>query len=264
MTGNMLRKTALVLVLAAALGATIACAPAQPGTYKTPDEAVRTIADFAGTGDTKKAAEIFGPSALDLLQSGDDVADPEDELLVKRLILEKVAFEDQGAELKVASLGNDGWPFPIPLVLENGRWRFDVEAGRKEIENRRIGRNELLTLTTLHEYVDAQREYFAEGRDGNPPAYAQKILSTESRHDGLYWPAAEGKPESPLGPQAAAAAKEGYRRSDVGPFPFHGYYYRTLTAQGRSAPAGAKSYVNAKGLMTGGFALLAWPAKYGS
>ena len=130
--------------------------------------------------------------------------------------------------------------------------------------NRRIGRNELLTIETLHDYVDAQREYFAQGRDGNPPAYAQKFRSGEGRHDGLFWPTAQGEPESPMGELAARAAAEGYRRdNDPEPDPYHGYYYRVLTAQGKAAAGGEKSYLDAKGLMTGGFAAIAWPARYG-
>jgi hypothetical protein len=143
-------------------------------------------------------------------------------------------------------------------------WRFDVEAGREELLNRRIGRNEITTLAVLHAYVDAQREYFAAGRDGNPPAYAQKLWSDEGKHDGLYWPSAAGEPESPVGEFVAKAAGEGYRRgTDPAPDPYHGYYYRILKAQGKSAPGGEKSYLDEKGLMTKGFAAIAWPAVYG-
>jgi hypothetical protein len=161
-------------------------------------------------------------------------------------------------------LGNDAWPFPVPLVREAGAWRFDVEAGIEELTNRRIGRNELSTLATLHEYVDAQREYASTGRDGNPPCYARSLLSSEGKHDGLYWPTAEGEPESPFGSFVASAANEGYTRRDAGPVAYHGYFYRSLERQGAHAPGGAKSYVDEKGLMSRGFALLAWPAKYGN
>jgi hypothetical protein len=119
-------------------------------------------------------------------------------------------------------------------------------------------------MATLHALVDAQREYASAPRDGKPTSYAQKLVSDEGKHDGLYWPVKEGEPESPLGPELAAAAAEGYRRSTDGPVPFHGYKYRLLTAQGAAAPGGAKNYVDAKGLLTGGFAMIAWPAKYGN
>jgi len=163
----------------------------------------------------------------------------------------------------IALLGEAAWEFPIPLVAVGNGWRFDVEAGREEITNRRVGRNELSTIATLREMVDAQREYAAEGRDGHPPAFASRLLSTPGRHDGLYWPVAEGEPESPLGEFVAAAAEEGYRSGEA-PIPYHGYHYRLLTAQGACAPGGPRDYLDAEGLLTGGFAVIAWPATYGS
>jgi hypothetical protein len=198
-----------------------------------------------------------------MFQSGDPEADREDVLRVKALIQEKVAFEDGPEGEKIALLGGEAWPFPIPLVLVEGRWRFDTGAGREELLNRRIGRNELLTLESLREYVDAQREYHSQGRDGNPPAYARRFLSSEGRRDGLYWPAAEGEPESPLGPLLADAEVEDRTRSE-GPDPYPGYFFRILEGQGASAPGGEHSYLDGQGLMTGGFAALAWPAKYGN
>jgi hypothetical protein len=221
------------------------------------------LADVAGTDDRGRLEQLFGPDGVELLRSGDEVADHEDALAVKDAIRERLLFEEDGAETRIALLGTDGWPFPIPLVQAQGRWRFDVEAGREELANRRVGRNELLTIATLHEYVEAQREYRSAGRDGNPPAYARSVISSEGRHDGLYWPAAPGEPESPLGPLIAAAAEEGYRRGEEGATAFHGYFYRTLAGQGACVPGGAKSYLDERGLMAHGFALLAWPAKYG-
>lgn len=253
-----------VLTLTAILGATSACKSTPLDTFETPEAAMQAIADVAGADDPSRAEQLFGPDGVELLRSGDEIADREDALVVQREILEKVAFDDASAGTKIALLGTDGWPFPIPLVLEQGRWRFDVEAGREELANRRIGRNELLTIATLHEYVEAQREYCSAGRDGNAPAYAQRVLSSAGKHDGLYWPAAPGESESPLGPLVAAAADEGYKRQEAGPTPFHGYLYRALNGQGSNAPGGEKSYLDERGLLTRGFALLAWPAKYGS
>jgi hypothetical protein len=148
-------------------------------------------------------------------------------------------------------------------VRDGGGWRFDVEAGIEEIANRRIGRNELSTLATLHAYVDAQREYASEGHDGEPPVFARKLFSSEGKHDGLYWPTAAGEPESPMGPLVAEAASAGYEHTEDRAQAFHGYYFRLLLEQGARAPGGAKSYVDAKGRMTAGFALIAWPAKHG-
>jgi hypothetical protein len=207
---------------------------------------------------------LFGAGAPELLRSGDDIADREDGLHVKQLIAEKVEFEDCTDGSTLALLGQEGWPFPIPLVKEGARWRFDSEAGREEVANRRVGRNELSTIATLHAYVDAQREYASTQHDGVPATYARRVFSSPGKHDGLYWPVAEGETESPLGPAIAEAAADGYVRGEGGLNPFHGYRFRVLTACGKSAPGGAKEYVDESGHMTRGFALIAWPAKYGS
>ena len=192
--------------------------------------------------------------------SGDDVADRQDLEAVAALVRERLAFENLEDGRKLALLGNDAWELPIPLVAESGGWRFDVDAGREEVLNRRVGRNELSTIATLHELVVAQREYAGEGRDGNPPGFARRLLSTEGKHDGLYWPVADGETPSPLGLFVAEAAEEGYTGSK--PNPYHGYLYRLLTEQGASAPGGAKSYVDGEDRLTRGFAVIAWPATY--
>lgn len=232
--------------------------------FATPEAALRELADLVGTQDRARAERLFGQDGPELLRSGDEVADREDSLRVQQFIRERIAFEERGADTRIALLGNDGWPFPIPLVREGGAWRFDVVAGSEELANRRIGRNELSTIASLHAYVDAQREYASESRDGEPRSYARTIFSSAGKHDGLYWPSAEGEPESPLGPLFAEAASAGYTRGADGPQQFHGYTFRVLTQQGGQAPGGAKSFIDEHGRMTGGFALLAWPAKYGS
>src|SRR5688572_3780797 len=247
---------------AVVLCALAACAPAPAGTYSTPEEAVQALADLAGSGDMKKAEEMFGADGVELLQSGDPVADREDALRVKSMIAEKVAFEDLGEKSKAAIIGNEGWSFPLPLVLEDGRWRFDAVTGREELLNRRIGRNELGALASLHAYVDAQREYMAAGRDGKARSYARRFRSSEGAHDGLYWAVAEGEEESPLGPLYAGAAKDAVQTAE--PQPFHGYLFRIVEGQGKNAPGGERSYLDKKGLMTRGFAAIAWPAKYGN
>jgi hypothetical protein len=250
-----------VFLLAAAAGDPVPPA----GSFKTPEEAVQTLSANIEKRDDAVTEALFGKNWREMLGSGDEVADREDALKVRAMILEKVAFEDIEGERKVVLLGNDEWPFTIPLVKEGEFWRFDVEAGAEELLNRRIGRNELLTLATLHAYVDGQRYYVSVGRDGNPPAYAQRLWSDEGKHNGLYWPSAEGQEQSPAGEIVAAAAAEGYKRdNDVGPDPYHGYFYRILKGQGKAAPGGEKSYIDAKGLMTKGFAGIAWPARYGS
>jgi hypothetical protein len=233
--------------------------------FATPEEAVLALGEVIGTGDEAKAEEILGDNAVDLLRSGDDVADHEDAMRVKEMIAKKLAFEDVDDDRKIALLGDEAWPFAIPLVRADGMWSFDVESGIEEIENRRVGRNELRTLATLHALVDAQREYYAEARDGKPVCYARKVMSSEGKHDGLYWPVAEGQPESPLGPEVAEASSEGYKRAEDGERPpFHGYYFHILLSQGKNAPGGPKEYVDKNGLLTGGYAAVAWPARYGN
>ena len=260
-TANKLRNFRLALVGVVSVATFAACAPA-PGTYSTPEEAVKALADLAGSGDTKKAEEMFGKDGLELLHSGDEAADHEDALRVKAMIGEKVSFQDLDEKTKAAVIGNDEWTFPFPLVLEKGRWRFDSVAGQEELLNRRIGRNELLALASLHAYVDAQREYFAQGLGGKPPVYARRFRSSEGLHDGLVWSVGEGEMESPLGPLYADAAVE--QLQAAGRQPFHGYYFRILEGQGKSAPGGERSYLDKKGRMTQGFAAVAWPAKYGN
>jgi hypothetical protein len=248
----------VVLMLLGAPG----CAT-QGRTYLTPSDAMAAVAAVVGTGNREGFEEILGPRATDVLESGDPVADRADGQLVRRMILEHVEFAEDG-DTAVAIIGQESWPFPIPLVKVKGGWRFDLDAGEQELLNRRVGHNELLIMATLHEYVDAQREYAAVGRDGHPSAFAQSFRSRPGRHDGLYWEAAGGEAESPLGPLVAQAMAEGYSASDEGPRPFHGYYFRILTEQGPHAPGGATSYVNPAGLMTGGFAAVAWPASWGN
>ena len=261
-TKYQLRGICLTLVGGVLMATLAACSPAPPGTYATPEEALQALGEHAGSGDAKKTEEMFGAEALDMFDSGDPVADHEDALRVKAMIGEKVTFEDIDETTKAAVIGNEEWLFPLPLVKEKGRWRFDAAAGREELLNRRIGRNELLALASLHAYVDAQREYFTKGRDGKPAAYARRFRSTEGAHDGLYWAVAPGEAESPIGPLYADAADE--RLKDASPQPFHGYYFRILEGQGKNAPGGERSYLDKKGLLTRGFAAIGRPAKYGN
>jgi len=178
---------------------------------------------------------------------------------------EKNSLEKKGDEA-ILQVGKDDWPLPIPIRKTGSAWSFDTRAGREEILNRRIGRNELNVIDLLEAYVDAQREYASRDWDGDGVyPYAQKIQSTPGKRDGLYWEVKEGEEESPLGPLAARAAKEGYTRKGKTekPSPLSGYYFRILKAQGKHATGGAYDYV-VKGRMIFGFGLVAWPAKYGS
>lgn len=263
MKRNRLAVAGVALASLVAATALVACSRVPKGAFETPEAAFHAIAEIAGTGNTEKVIEIFGPDGPDLFSSGDPDADREDGLRAKAWMEEKLAFEDVDDTTKIGLIGNDAWPFPIPLVKrEDGYWRFDTEAGKEELLNRRIGRNELLVLASLRAYVDAQREYFAKPREGDAQAYARRFISSEGKRDGLYWPAAEGEGESPLGPLIAEAAAE--HAGEEGPIPFNGYYFRILEGQGKSAPGGERSYLDEQGRLTKGFGAVAWPAKHGN
>jgi hypothetical protein len=253
-------KTTHLWTTLAAGCALAACAAPRTATFATPEEALQRLLDAAEDSDA--ADELLGPGGFELLRSGDDVADRQDFEAVVELARERVAFEDVDADLKLALLGDEAWELPIPLVREDGTWSFDVEAGREEILNRRVGRNELSTIESLRALVEAQREFAAHSDGGLPGPYAARVLSTPGQHDGLYWPTAEGEPESPLGPFIAEAFAEGYRSG--APVPYHGYFYRLLTAQGPHAPGGSMSYLDDEGRLASGFAVLAWPATWGN
>jgi hypothetical protein len=176
---------------------------------------------------------------------------------------EKVDFVKEKEDRVSVIMGNDNWPFSIPMMKTAEGWKFDTKAGREEVLNRRVGRNELDAIKVCRAYVEAQREYAITDRERDGIIqYAQKIASDSGRRNGLYWHAGEGEVPSPLGPLAAKAAAEGYRRAADKPTPLHGYYYKILKGQGMNAPGGAYQYV-INGHMVAGFALVAWPAEYG-
>jgi len=227
--------------------------------FDTPDAAIQALSELIGNNDEQRVEQVFGPGSMDMFRSGDADADRKDFQRVKEMIGEWVGFEDFDEDTKIALLGDDAWPWPIPLVKAGNGWRFNTEEGREELLNRRIGRNELWTLTSLHEIVEAQREYWSEPRDGRPRAYAQRFLSTEGNHDGLYWPADDGSDLSPLG--ESLAGSENWEKE---PRPFQGYFYRILTRRGENAPGGQLDYRDADGNLTRGYAVIAWPAKYGN
>jgi Protein of unknown function (DUF2950) len=224
--------------------------------FSTPDDAVAALIAAAKTGDPAGLTRVLGPGSREIVSSGDPVADA----TARKRVLEAYDTKHQviveGTDKAALVIGDEDWPFPIPLVRADGAWHFDTSAGRDEILYRRIGRNELSTIQTCLAYVDAQQEYAEKGIAGNG-VYAQRIVSRPGKKDGLYWPAQSGEDESPLG---EFAATEGYR---AGPqrIPYHGYYYKILSRQGPSAPGGALDYV-VHGKMIGGFALVAYPAEY--
>lgn len=252
----------IAAALISCLSITTACTSERVQRFDTPDGAMHALADAARAGDAAREDRILGTGGSLLLKSGDEAQDREEADEIARAVDANLAFDDLEDGTKIARLGDERWAFPIPLVPHpDGGWMFDAERGREEIDNRRIGSNELWTIATLHEYVDAQNEYRSEGRDGESPAYAAQLASTPGKHDGLYWPAEADAQASPLGPLVAAADVDGPARAEAAGLPFHGYYYRTLQGQGACAPGGQKSYMDGD-RMTGGFALIAWPAEY--
>ena len=236
--------------------------PAQQ-VFPSPDAAVRALVAASKTDDIKALNSILGPEGNQVVSSGDPVADnnARDNFVRRSQEMYRLAYDDQGRV--IAYVGADNWPLPIPLVKKDGGWVFDTAAGKEELLYRRIGRNELFTIDVLEDLADAQTEYASEARDGESTGqFAQKIMSDTGKRNGLYWETGEGQPESPIGPLVASATTEGYQKNSSGePIPFHGYYYKVITRQGRNAPGGAKNYL-VNGKMTKGFAFLAFPAEY--
>jgi DUF2950 family protein len=237
---------------------------ATPGKrFASAEEATQALVAALRSGETKASIAVLGSDARTLLSSGDAVSDRQSREKFLKAYDAANRLIPYGTRT-VLEVGTDYWPFPIPIVKDGDRWRFDTQKGREEILARRIGRNELYTIETCLAVVDAQREYYAQDRNGDGILeYAQQFASTPGKHDGLYWPTQPGEPPSPLGALVARARAEGYRRSKSGPTPLHGYIYRLLTAQGPAAPDGAYSYI-AKGHMIAGFAVVAHPAQYGA
>lgn len=241
-------------------------ADAQQKTFKSSEEAVKALVNAVKAGDTKELLVIFGPAGKEIISSGDEVADRTGrERFVKGYEEMNKLVRETDSKMTLV-VGKEEWPLPIPIVKKGETWAFDTMAGKEELLNRRIGRNELYTVKVCLAYVDAQREYALKDHDGDGLLeYAKKFRSTKGKKDGLYWEAKEGEEQSPLGPLAAQAVKEGYtgRKPGDNPVPYHGYFYKILKAQGKDAPGGAYDYV-VKGNMIGGFALVAYPAEYGN
>lgn len=255
-----IKQNYVFLVVLCIMVMVTACKQQQsPAVFETPEAAIQTLSDLIGQNDEQRIEQVFGPGSMDMFHSGDADTDREDFQRVKGMIEEWVGFEDFDENTKIALLGDDAWPWPIPLVKERNGWRFNTVEGREELLNRRIGRNELWTLTSLHEIVEAQREYRSESRDGKPRAFAQRFRSSDGYQDGLYWPAEDGSELSPLGELLA-----GSENWEDDPHPFQGYYYRILTRRGANAPGGEMDYLDADGNLTLGYGVIAWPAKYGN
>jgi hypothetical protein len=235
--------------------------------FDTPDAAAAALLKANQDNDVAALRAIFGPSGDKLVVSGDAVADSASRKRFVDLYTASHALTPSQEGRMILVIGPNAWPVPIPLEQVDGRWRFDASEGAQDIVDRRIGRNELMTIRTLLAAVAAEKDYFDRVQRGTGTgAYAQRMLSTPGKQDGLYWDVATGEEPSPLGPLIAQVESEGYPGATGAhgkPTPYQGYFYHMLKAQGADAPGGAKSYVH-NGSMTEGFAFVAWPAIYGS
>jgi Protein of unknown function (DUF2950) len=247
--------------------ATAATAQAVSGqkTFSSPLEAVHALVEAARSGDPAQLEPLLGPHATQLISSGDAGAAKELLAGFVKAYGEKHSLLVEAQGFERLQVGSADWPFPFPIVRDGEVWYFDVDRGNQEILDRRIGRDELGAIAVCEGYVQSQVEYGSKGRDGDPSGiYAQRFHSNPGKQDGLYWPVAKGEPESPMGPLvASASAAELARHPTQSPVPYYGYFYRILTEQGAYAPGGAKSYI-VDGKLTGGFALIAYPAEYRS
>jgi hypothetical protein len=235
--------------------------------FSSPEDAVKALTDAVKAKDETAIDQIFGPSGKDL-RSGDKVQDAAEFDELAGNLAEKTSLVRESDSRVLFHIGNENWPFPIPIVKKEGQWFFDTEAGKEEILNRRIGENELTAILVCRTYVKAQREYTLKDWDGDGIfAYAQKLRSDRGKRNGLFWRAAPGEAVSPLGELVAKARMEGYKKEKAvfkedEPSPFHGYYFKILKRQGKNAPGGTYNYI-INGNMVGGFALVAFPANWG-
>jgi hypothetical protein len=260
------RQTLLIVVCVAGLAGSASNlgAMAQPAhrAFASPEEAVQALIDAVKAGKLETLIELFGPDGKDLIESSDPVTARRNRQVFRIAVAEKWELADGAADGKTLVIGHEQWPFPVPLTKTSDGWQFDTAAGKEEIIARRIGRNELSTINTCRAYVTAQQRYAQEGRDGRPSGtYATKFRSDAGRNNGLYWPTTRGQKPSPLGDLLAAAEAEVKETRGDARQPLNGYYFRILTEQGRNARGGRKNYL-VNGAMTGGFALIAWPAQY--
>ena len=275
-TMNRTMKTRLIAALVMSLAMMLSLSPvvaaeaaaknsAQVQTfYASPEEAAKALYEVVKTHDSRSIYKVLGPGSAKLIYTGDEVADQQMREHFLARYEQSVKFERTGDTKAVILVGDNESPFPFPLVKGAQGWYFDTRAGAEELINRRIGENELSAIKFCLAYGDAQREYAEQDRNGDGMIeYAQKFMSSKGKRDGLYWPTVLGEPNSPLGLLAARAKREGYSTKGSGPEPFHGYYFKILTGQGKDAPGGAYDYI-VKGHMIGGYALVAYPALWGS
>ena len=234
--------------------------------FPSPEDALKGLVEAVKAKDKAALDQIFGPSGKELRSSDEVQAANEFEEFTKH-VAEKTSLVKENDSRVIIHIGNENWPYPIPLVKKNGQWFFDTEAGKEEVLNRRIGEDELTAMLVCRSYVKAQREYILKDWDGDGIlAYAQKLRSDPGKRNGLFWRHAQGEAASPLGELVAQARIEGYKKEKTvfkeQPVPFHGYYFKILTKQGEHASGGKYDYI-INGNMVGGFGLVAFPSDWG-
>ncbi len=262
MTNN--RGLSIHLISAAALAACLIAAPyalaqsAGEETFKTPQAAAAALFDAAKNRDKPMALKVLGPNSEDLFNTGDPEVDARQHQLFVSKYQQMHRLVSVGGNTRILYVGAENWPLPIPIKKARAGWYFDSAGARREILARRIGADELSAINVCLAIVQAQHEYKARSHDGS---YAQRLASNEGKQDGLYWKTSDGQPKSPLGPRLAMASYHGGDGAAAESMPYYGYYFKTLTAQGKNAPGGAMDYI-VDGRMTRGFAIVAFPARY--
>ncbi len=269
-TGNIMNRFSTLFTLTLLSGAlaistlTAAEPKIREQSFPSPDDAIKALQSATAAKDKPALRKIFG-SEVDQLLTGDEVQDANNAAKFAAAMAEACHPVNEDDTRITLEVGTNNWPMPIPLVKTAGQWHFDTAAGKEEIINRHIGKDELHAIGVCRAYVTAQKQYAdANPKVGGGAQYAQKFKSTPGKKDGLYWQSAEGEPASPFGPLVAEAHAEGYLShgdKDKGPHPFHGYYFRILTAQGPAATGGKMSYLS-EGVLAGGFALVAYPENW--
>ena len=259
-------RFAASLLFALSLGSWNAPAFAQqPGqkTFASTEDATHAFFSATQAQDDQALLSILGPAGKTIISSGDPTEDLDSKATFVNKYQQMHRFLTEPNGTVTLFVGAENWPLPIPLVNKNGSWYFDTDAGKDEILFRRAGRNELAAMDACHDLVDAQQKYFARTPSEAPKQYAQKLVSDEDQHNGLYWEGTHNQVDSPVDPVIAYASGNSPADQGTDPIPFNGYLFRILASQGPDAPGGAKNYV-VDGKMTGGFAFVAYPAEYRS
>jgi hypothetical protein len=264
MTSRAIVRSVFLLGIAFALAASALAAPAAPAQKKfgTPEQASEALIAAAESFDVAALKEILGPDGVNLVITEDTVQDKNQAqaFAARARAKTRLVPDPKNPKVVILNAGEDDWPMPIPIVKDGKEWRFDSKAGRQEVLFRRIGGNELDAIEVCRGYVEAQLEYASEKRDGSKVnQYAQHVISTPGRQDGLAWKGPDGSWEGPVGEDIARVIAEGYSDKSE---PYHGYFFKVLKRQGPAAPFGEMDFV-VRGVMIGGFALVASPAEYG-